>query len=76
MKGILRVDHQAKQDNARMRVIFYAEPTSFEMCDQVKTVPDAESEEARWVTIKELQKLGDKSTGLRGDELIEWAAYL
>ena len=54
MKGILRVDHQVKQDNAIMRVIFYAEPTSIKMCDQVKIVPDAESEEARWVTIKEL----------------------
>ena len=52
------MDHSVKNDNARMRVIFYAEPTSLEMCDRIKTVPDDESEEARWVTIQELHTLG------------------
>ena len=37
-----------------MRVIFYAEPTTLEMCSQIKKVADKESEEARWVTIEEL----------------------
>ena len=76
LKGVLRVDHSVKNENARMRVIFYAEPTSLEMCDQVKTVPDEESEEARWVSIQELHELGNSSPGLRGEELLEWAAYL
>ena len=58
LKGVLRVDHSVKNDNARMRVIFYAEPTTLEMCGQVKTVPDAESEEARWVTVQDLHSLG------------------
>ena len=28
LKGILKIDHGVKGDNGRMRVIFYAEPTS------------------------------------------------
>ena len=34
LKGILKIDHGiTKQDFATMRVIFYAEPTSLEMCN-------------------------------------------
>ena len=76
LKGVLRVDHSVKNDHAKMRVIFYAEPTSLEMCEKIKTVADTESEEARWVTIQEIHELGKTSPGLRGEELIEWAAYL
>ena len=59
-----------------MRVIFYALPTTLEMCNQVKKVADKESEEARWVTIEELKELGKGDPGLRGRELLEWAVYL
>jgi ADP-ribose pyrophosphatase YjhB (NUDIX family) len=30
LKGILKVDHSVTKDAARMRVIFYAEPTTIE----------------------------------------------
>ena len=31
LKGILKVDHGVKGDQGRMRVIYYAEPTTLEM---------------------------------------------
>lgn len=51
LKGVLKVDHGVQGDQGRMRVLFYAEPTTLEMSTQNKKVPDAESEEARWVTL-------------------------
>ena len=54
LKGVLKVDHAAQGDSARMRVIFYAEPTSLEQAHAFKTVADSESLEARWVTLPEL----------------------
>ena len=30
LKGILKVDHAVSKDHARMRVIYYAEPSSLE----------------------------------------------
>ena len=42
----------------------------------IKKIPDAESEEARWVTIKECEAFDDSKPGLRGGELIDWASYL
>ncbi len=59
-----------------MRVIFYAEPTTLEMSKMIKKVPDAESEEARWVTVQECIALDDSKPGLRSGELIQWAQYL
>ena len=53
-----------------MRVIFYAEPTTLEMSKMIKKVPDAESEEARWVTVQECIALDNSKQGLRGGELI------
>ena len=53
LKGVLRVDHEAQADHARMRVIFYAEPVSVEQAQMLKQVADSESEEARWVSIEE-----------------------
>mmetsp|Transcript_14408 Transcript_14408/g.22211 ORF Transcript_14408/g.22211 Transcript_14408/m.22211 type:complete len:191 (+) Transcript_14408:175-747(+) len=76
LKGVLKVDHGAEGDEARMRVIFYAEPTTLEMSTQVKKVPDEESVEARWVTLDELVELGEKPPGLRGSELLTWGKYL
>ena len=59
-----------------MRVIFYAEPKSIQEAHNNKKVEDAESVEARWVSLKELDVLADTKPGLRGGELIEWGEYL
>ncbi len=72
LKGVLKVDHSVKGDFGRMRVIFYAEPTTIEMSKQIKKVADAESEEARWVTLDECLAFADSKPGLRGGELLEW----
>ena len=70
LKGVLRVEHSVGYDDARMRVIFYAEPKN---CWQVpKQIPDSESLCARWVTLEEFKGL-DK---IRGWELLEWGTYL
>jgi len=75
LKGVLRVEHSLMgPDSARMRVIFYAEPK--DQKQEPKKVADKESEEARWVTLEELLKLGQERPGLRGNELLEWGAYL
>ena len=77
LKGVLKVDHSVSSSNScRMRVIYYAEPVSIEEAHKFKTVPDDESVEARWVTLKELVKLGEQKPYLRGDELLEWGHYL
>jgi len=74
LKGILKVDYGLQgADNARMRVIFYSEPLSAKEADNVKTVPDVESNGARWVTLKELLELRSR---WRGDELYKWGTYL
>ena len=57
-----------------MRVIFYAEPT--EDSPDPKTVPDGESEEARWVSLKELLELKEGHPGWRGKELYNYAKYV
>ena len=56
LKGILRVEYDmSKKDNyARMKVIFYAEPQDEN--EKPKTKADSESDEARWVTLDELKK--------------------
>ena len=54
LKGVLKVDHSVDGDQARMSVIFCAEPISIDEAHNFKTVPDEESIEARWVTIQEL----------------------
>ena len=77
LKGVLKVDHGVNGDNARMRVIFYAEPKSLEEAHKFKTVPDEESDGARWVTLPELVQIGDTDkNGLRGGELLDWGTYL
>ena len=62
LEGILRIEHSPAPDgSARMRVIFLARPAD----DRApKSTPDAESLEARWVTMKDLEALP-----LRGEEL-------
>jgi len=56
--------------SARYKVVFYAEP--IDENQKPKSVPDYESEEARWVSIEELQELGKKPPYLRGNELLHF----
>lgn len=76
LKGILKVDHSVSNDVCRMRVIYYCEPTSQQEANNFKTMPDAESLEARWVSVNELLLLANGNPGLRGRELLNWAIYL
>jgi len=76
LKGILRVEYNIGSRNyERVKVIFYAEPKD-EQNQKLKSIPDLESEEARWVSIPELLELQKGSPGWRGPELYEWASYL
>jgi len=74
LKGILRVEYSPGRDHARMRVVFYAVPKDPNA--PLKSVPDKESNSARWVTIADLEKLAKIPPGLRGGELVEWGRYL
>ena len=77
LKGVLKIDHSVSQaDQARMRVIFYAEPASLEESTRIKKVADKESLEARWVSLNDLLELDQTAPGLRGDELLQWGNYL
>ncbi len=58
----------------RMKVIFYAEPK--DESQPLKSVPDDESMQAKWVSIQEFKDLCRKTTGARGPELIDYAEYL
>ena len=74
LEGVLRVEFSPAGKEARMRVIFYGVPTR---SGQVpKSVPDKESQEARWVTRQELEELGQMKVGLRGPELLSWSWYV
>lgn len=58
-----------------MLVMFYAEPTSLSMTEQLKTVGDYESDCAKWVTTAELLEM-KKNNELRFDDLLDWALWL
>lgn len=68
LTGISRIEHSPREDGARMRVFFVGRPT-----DETppKSVPDAESRSARWVTVEEAKKLK-----LRSGEVIENLEYV
>ena len=69
--GLLKVDYGVSHgDQARMRVIFYAEPTDRVQAESLKKVADSESVEARWVSLEECAALDNDGAGLRGDELL------
>lgn len=75
LKGLLRVEHSVYgPTHARIRVIFYAEPTDREQAP--KRTADKASEEARWVTLDDLKRLAKGQPGLRGPELYEWGSFL
>ena len=86
LKGVLRIDHATGKtiavDDAlktkpkdSMRVIFYAEPTSIHQAHSLKSTPDSESQEAKWVSVTELREMKERGL-LRFDELLEWSQYL
>ena len=78
LKGILRFEYSYTKSNIqsflRFKVIFYAEPKDEKQ--ELKKIPDKESEEARWVTLKELEQMRNIPPFLRGEELLEWGNYL
>ena len=63
LTGILRIDHTPIDNAARLRVVFIAEPIDD---TPPKSVPDAESLRAEWVTIDDLHRYP-----LRGDSVRE-----
>jgi ADP-ribose pyrophosphatase YjhB (NUDIX family) len=69
LRGVLRVEHSPHSEYARLRVIYYAEPTDADQAP--KSVADSESIEARWVELEDLQALPQ-----RGDEPTSWFTYL
>lgn len=77
LKGILRLEYNISDYRSpyqRFKVVFYAEPKDANQ--PVKKIADSESEEARWVSIKELIELKKDGVGWRGPELYEWATYV
>jgi ADP-ribose pyrophosphatase YjhB (NUDIX family) len=66
LEGILRVQHTAYPEASRVRVVFVARPADDR---PPKTVPDADSLQARWVTLEELDRLP-----LRGPDVREFFA--
>ena len=77
LKGILAVEHTlTSSSEARMRVIFYAEP--LDPAAPPKSDPDSESNGAAWMTVGELRAKEAVSPpmGLRGKELLRWAMFI
>ena len=75
LKGILKIDYGVEGKDERMRVIYYAEPKDIDEAHRNKQKPDKESIEARWVSLKELDKIS-LTEKIRGEELFEWGEYL
>ena len=76
LRGVLRVEHtlvDARRSHFRMRVVFFGVPRDADA--PLKSVPDAESAGAAWVTLARLREMRDRRE-LRGEELLRWAAYL
>ncbi|EAR83990.1 NUDIX hydrolase (macronuclear) [Tetrahymena thermophila SB210] len=73
IKGILRIEHNFKK-SARYKVVFYGEPKDQNQIP--KQIPDSETQEARWVTLKELEELGKQPPYLRGKELLYFGSYI
>ncbi|TPX70459.1 hypothetical protein SpCBS45565_g01796 [Spizellomyces sp. 'palustris'] len=69
LKGVLRIEVSPGEGYPRMRVIFYAEPTS--TSPPPKSIPDYESAGACFVSPTELDSLP-----LRGREPVLWTTYL
>lgn len=63
VEGIMRVEHSARTDDARMRVIFVARPADD---TPPKESPDEDTLKAGWFTLAELRELP-----LRGEEVCD-----
>merc|ERR1711991_496417 len=76
LEGILHIQSSITSMGARQRVIFYATPDPVDQ--KPKSVADAESLSAKWMTTAELEALSRKPPpqGLRGDELLVYARYI
>jgi 8-oxo-dGTP pyrophosphatase MutT (NUDIX family) len=77
LKGLIRIlyDNSSNDINyLKMKFVFYAEP--LDLFQQPKTINDAHSEEARWVTLEELNYLASVPPFLRGNDLVEYGQYL
>jgi 8-oxo-dGTP pyrophosphatase MutT (NUDIX family) len=76
LKGLLRMEYQIdKSDNyQRLKAIFYAEPKDQEQ--KPKDFKDSESDEAKYLTLKEIEGLAQGEPGWRGPELYEWPKYI
>ncbi|ETO25139.1 hydrolase, NUDIX family protein [Reticulomyxa filosa] len=70
IKGFLRMEHTHNTHNARLRIIFYAEPLDDKQ--ELKSKPDEHSVEAKWMTVDEFAQLPK----IRGEELVHWGTYL
>lgn len=75
LKGVLKHEYDFSTDDfLRYKVVFYAEPKDEKQ--PLKSQPDKESLEARWVSVEELKELAKKPPYLRAPELLDWATYL
>jgi 8-oxo-dGTP pyrophosphatase MutT (NUDIX family) len=83
LTGVLRVEHEplrarypnAAANEARMRVIFFAEPADPNAASSLKSHRDAESDGALWMPLDALRAAAAAGK-LRGSELIDWAEYV
>ena len=68
LKGIIKINY--KKGRKWMNVFYYAEPEDPDC--ELKTVPDEESEEARWVSLDEFSKFEK----IRSKEMIKYGKYI
>jgi 8-oxo-dGTP pyrophosphatase MutT (NUDIX family) len=66
LDGILRLEHTALPDSARVRVVFVGHPADD---TEPKSVPDEETLGAAWRTLPELEELARQGL-LRSDEVL------
>ena len=75
LKGILQHQYNFVEDGRflRYRVVFYGEPK--DQNQKPKDKPDAESLEAKWLSLEKLEKMLKKGQ-LRGSDLLDWGKYI
>lgn len=75
LKGILQHQYNFVEGGRflRYRVVFYGEPK--DPNQKPKDKPDAESLEAKWLSLEELEMMLKKGQ-LRGTDLLDWGKYI
>lgn len=75
VKGILQHQYNFVEGGRflRYRVVFYGEPK--DPNQKPKEKPDAESLEAKWLSLEELEMMLKKDQ-LRGSDLLDWGKYI